>query len=255
MSKEKKTNNSLLMRSNVQITVTESRHVSCNQTRTSKILHLIFLWIPPRDHVTTWETHIKPNVCLLCKETKSLLRKHEETGINTKKSDVTGNIKTFIQYFPALKVKLIRDWTGRTSGLMWVIDPAEGRPVYFFQTMCCWALWAKPQFPHKHLSPWLQDRSEPKGCFVVGPQSLHLGKRGTELSSDHYLMLSWIRWWGGCWTNQAHPNGKYWLCLTDGPIHEIFNSHLQQNSSSILRLGRLSLNGRCSTPFMAETAL
>lgn len=141
------------MRSNVQITVTESRHISRNQTKTSQILHLTFWSIPPCDHVTTCETHIKPNVCLLCKETKSPLRKHEPTGINTKKS-VTGNINTFTQYFPAL-ARLIRDWTGRTSGLMWVIDPVEGRSTCFFQTMCCWALWAKPQFLHEHLFPWL----------------------------------------------------------------------------------------------------
>lgn len=80
---------------------------------------------------TTCETHIKPNVCLLCKETKSLLRKHEPTGINTKKSDVTGNINTFTQYFPALKARLIRDWIGRTSGTD-VSDRPSGGQVHMF---------------------------------------------------------------------------------------------------------------------------
>lgn len=77
-------------------------------------------------------TH-KTNVYFLCKETKSLLRKHEPTGINTKKSDGTGNINTFTQYFPALKARLIRDWTGRTSGPDVSDRPSRGQ-VHMFRS-------------------------------------------------------------------------------------------------------------------------
>lgn len=75
-------------------------------------------------------TH-KTNVYFLCKETKSLLKKHEPTGINTKKSDGTGNINTFTQYFPALKARLIRDWTGRTSGPDVSDRPSAGQAHVF----------------------------------------------------------------------------------------------------------------------------
>lgn len=77
-------------------------------------------------------TH-KTNVYFLCKETKSLLKKHEPTGINTKKSDGTGNINTFTQYFPALKARLIRDWTGRTSGPDVSDRPSRGQ-VHMFRS-------------------------------------------------------------------------------------------------------------------------
>ncbi len=55
-------------------------------------------------------------------------------------------------------------------------------------------------------------------------------KRGAELSTDHHLVVSWIRWWG------RHPDrlGKpkrvvrvNWECLSDASVLKVFNSHLR----------------------------
>ena len=61
-------------------------------------------------------------------------------------------------------------------------------------------------------------------------------KRGTELSTDHHLVVSWVRGWG----KTLDRPGKLkrvvrvnWERLEEAPVREIFNSHLRRSFSGI----------------------
>ena len=71
-------------------------------------------------------------------------------------------------------------------------------------------------FKHKgvHMCTWHQDtlgRSSMIDFVVVSsdlrPHVLDTrAKRGAELSTDHHLVMSWLRWWGGCRSDLVDPN-------------------------------------------------
>jgi len=61
-------------------------------------------------------------------------------------------------------------------------------------------------------------------------------KRGAELSTDHHLVVSWIRWWGRLLDRPGKPKRVVrvnWEPLVETPVHEVFNSHLRKNISCI----------------------
>ncbi|TWW61026.1 hypothetical protein D4764_05G0011160 [Takifugu flavidus] len=45
-------------------------------------------------------------------------------------------------------------------------------------------------------------------------------KRGAELSTDHHLVVNWLRWWGRM---------PYRQSLAESPVRRSFNSHLQES--------------------------
>lgn len=54
-------------------------------------------------------------------------------------------------------------------------------------------------------------------------------KRGAELSTDHHLVVSWIRWRGRRLDRPGRPKRIVrvcWECLAEAPIREVFNSRL-----------------------------
>ena len=61
-------------------------------------------------------------------------------------------------------------------------------------------------------------------------------KRGAELSTDHHLVVSWIREWGKILDRPGKPKQVVrvnWERLEEAPVLEIFNSHLRRSFSSI----------------------
>uniref|UniRef100_A0A8D3BKF5 Endonuclease/exonuclease/phosphatase domain-containing protein n=1 Tax=Scophthalmus maximus TaxID=52904 RepID=A0A8D3BKF5_SCOMX len=61
-------------------------------------------------------------------------------------------------------------------------------------------------------------------------------KRGAELSTDHHLVVSWIRGWGKTLDRPGKPKRVVrvnWERLEEAPIQEIFNSHLRRSFSGI----------------------
>ncbi len=57
-------------------------------------------------------------------------------------------------------------------------------------------------------------------------------KRGAELSTDHDLVISWIRWRGNLPDRPGKPKHVVrlnWDRLTEAPVREVFNSYLQKN--------------------------
>ncbi|KAK0156273.1 Craniofacial development protein 2 [Merluccius polli] len=61
-------------------------------------------------------------------------------------------------------------------------------------------------------------------------------KRGAELSTDHHLVVSWIREWGKSLDRPGKPKRVVrvnWERLEEAPVLEIFNSHLRLSFSSI----------------------
>ncbi|KAL7866069.1 hypothetical protein SRHO_G00113160 [Serrasalmus rhombeus] len=101
-------------------------------------------------------------------------------------------------------------------------------------------------FEHKdvHKCTWCQDTL---GCssmidFVVMSSDLQpcvldtRVKRGAELSTDHHLVVSWIRWWGKMPVRPGKPKRIVRICwerLAEEPVRLIFNSHLRQNFDQI----------------------
>ncbi len=76
--------------------------------------------------------------------------------------------------------------------------------------------------------------------FVIVPPDLrplildNRVKRGTELSRDHHLVVSWVRWWGKPLDipgNPKHAVRVNWECLEEATVQEAFNSHLLQSFS------------------------
>jgi len=78
--------------------------------------------------------------------------------------------------------------------------------------------------------------------FVVISSGLRLRvldtrvKRGAELSTDHHLVVSWIRWCGRLPDRPGKPKRVErvnWKCLVEAPVRGFFNSHLRKNFSCI----------------------
>ena len=54
-------------------------------------------------------------------------------------------------------------------------------------------------------------------------------KRGAELSTDHHLVVSWVRWKGKLLDRPGKPKRVVWVNwehLDGAPVRETFNSHL-----------------------------
>ena len=63
-------------------------------------------------------------------------------------------------------------------------------------------------------------------------------KRGAELSSDHHLVVSWIRWQGRKLDRPSRPKCIVRVCLeplTEPSVREVFNSHFQESVDQIPR--------------------
>ena len=63
-------------------------------------------------------------------------------------------------------------------------------------------------------------------------------KRGAELSTDHHLVVSWIRWQGRKLNRPGRPKCTVRVCwerLVESPVRVIFNFHLRQSIDWILR--------------------
>ncbi|XDV43830.1 hypothetical protein PO909_012233 [Leuciscus waleckii] len=63
-------------------------------------------------------------------------------------------------------------------------------------------------------------------------------KRGAELSTDHHLVVSWIRWPGRKLDRLGRPIHTVRVCwerLAESPVREIFNSHLRRSFDRIPR--------------------
>uniref|UniRef100_A0A3B3QR52 Endonuclease/exonuclease/phosphatase domain-containing protein n=1 Tax=Paramormyrops kingsleyae TaxID=1676925 RepID=A0A3B3QR52_9TELE len=101
-------------------------------------------------------------------------------------------------------------------------------------------------FRHKgvHMCTWHQDtlgRSSMIDFVVVSsdlwPHVLHNQvKRGVELSTDHYLMVGWLRWWGRKPARPGRPKCIVRVCwerLAESPVRGSFNSYLRQNFSYV----------------------
>ena len=61
-------------------------------------------------------------------------------------------------------------------------------------------------------------------------------KRGAELSTDHHLVVSWVRWRGKPQDRPGKPKRIVWVNwerLEEDSVKKTFNSHLQQSFSGI----------------------
>ncbi|TWW53113.1 R2 Retrovirus-related Pol polyprotein from type I retrotransposable element [Takifugu flavidus] len=57
-------------------------------------------------------------------------------------------------------------------------------------------------------------------------------KRGAERSTDHHLVVSWLRWWGRMPDRPGRPNRTVRVCwerLAESPIRRSFSSHLRES--------------------------
>uniref|UniRef100_A0A3B3QX38 Reverse transcriptase domain-containing protein n=1 Tax=Paramormyrops kingsleyae TaxID=1676925 RepID=A0A3B3QX38_9TELE len=101
-------------------------------------------------------------------------------------------------------------------------------------------------FKHKsvHMCTWHQDtlgRSSMIDFVVVSsdlrPHVLDTRvRRGAELSTDHHLVVGWLRWWGRKPVRPGRPKHIVrvcWECLAESPVRGSFNSYLQQNSAHV----------------------
>ncbi|KAK0155354.1 DNA-directed RNA polymerase II subunit RPB1 [Merluccius polli] len=97
-------------------------------------------------------------------------------------------------------------------------------------------------FKHKgvHMCTWHQDtlgRSSMIDFAVVSsdlrPHVLDTrAKRGAELSTDHHLVVSWLRWWGRMPVRPGrhkHIVSVCWERLAESPVRESFNSHFRES--------------------------
>ena len=101
-------------------------------------------------------------------------------------------------------------------------------------------------FEHRvaHKCTWYQTTLGQRSIiFVVVSSDLRLYvldnqvKRGAELSTDHHLVVSWIRWQGRLPDRPGKPKRVVrvnWERLVDAPARKVFNSHLQNNFLRIL---------------------
>ncbi|KAI3354892.1 hypothetical protein L3Q82_004688 [Scortum barcoo] len=63
-------------------------------------------------------------------------------------------------------------------------------------------------------------------------------KRGAELSTDHHLVVSWIRWQRRKLDRPGRPKRIVRVCwerLAEPSVREVFNSHLRKSFSQIPR--------------------
>ena len=61
-------------------------------------------------------------------------------------------------------------------------------------------------------------------------------KRGAELSTDHHLVVSWVRGWGKTLDRPGKPKRVVrvnWERLEEAPVQRTFNSHLRRSFSCI----------------------
>ncbi len=101
-------------------------------------------------------------------------------------------------------------------------------------------------FEHKvvHKCPWYQATFNQRSMinFVVVSSDLWpyvldtWMKRGAELSNDHHLVVSWIRWRGRLPDRPDKPKPvvrENLECLAEDSVCQVFNSHLWKNFSLI----------------------
>ncbi|KAI3373994.1 hypothetical protein L3Q82_022562 [Scortum barcoo] len=106
-------------------------------------------------------------------------------------------------------------------------------------------------FEHKgvHQCTWHQDTLGWRSMidFVVVSSDLRpyvldtRVKRGAELSTDHHLVVSWIRWQRRKLDRPGRPKRIVRVCwerLAEPSVREVFNSHLRKKASHRFR-GRL----------------
>ncbi|KAI3362591.1 hypothetical protein L3Q82_001679 [Scortum barcoo] len=105
-------------------------------------------------------------------------------------------------------------------------------------------------FKHKgvHQCTWHQDALGRRSMidFVVVSSDLRpyvldtfRVKRGAELSTDHHLVVSWLRWWQRRKLDRPGRPKRIvrvcWECLAEPSVREVFNSHLRKSFSQIPR--------------------
>ena len=101
-------------------------------------------------------------------------------------------------------------------------------------------------FEHRgvHKCTWHQDTLGRRSMidFVVVSSDLRpcvsdtRVKRGAELSTDHHLVVSWIRWQGRKPARPGRPKRTVRVCwerLAEPSVCEVFNSHLRESFSRI----------------------
>ncbi|XP_054643965.1 uncharacterized protein LOC129188028 [Dunckerocampus dactyliophorus] len=101
-------------------------------------------------------------------------------------------------------------------------------------------------FQHKdvHKCRWHQDTLGRRSMndFVVVSSDLRPHvldtrvKRGAQLSTDHHLVMSWIRWRGRMPDRPGRPKRVVRVCwerLAESPVRRVFSSHLRQSFSCI----------------------
>uniref|UniRef100_A0A8C6LI15 Endonuclease/exonuclease/phosphatase domain-containing protein n=1 Tax=Nothobranchius furzeri TaxID=105023 RepID=A0A8C6LI15_NOTFU len=95
-----------------------------------------------------------------------------------------------------------------------------------------------------HMWSWHQDTEGRSSMidFVVVSSDLRLHvldtrvKRGAELSTDHYLLVSWLRWWRRMPVRPGRPKRIVRVCwerLAKSPVRKSFNFHLRQNFQNV----------------------
>ncbi|KAI3359350.1 hypothetical protein L3Q82_002627 [Scortum barcoo] len=103
-------------------------------------------------------------------------------------------------------------------------------------------------FEHKgvHQCTWHQDTLGRRSMidFVVVSSDLRpyvldtRVKRGAELSTDHHLVVSWLRWQRRKLDRPGRPKRIVRVCwerLAEPSVREVFNSHLRKSFSQIPR--------------------
>ncbi|TWW74351.1 hypothetical protein D4764_14G0003520 [Takifugu flavidus] len=97
-------------------------------------------------------------------------------------------------------------------------------------------------FRHKgvHMCTWHQNALGRRSMidFVVVSSDLRPHvldtrvKRGAELSTDHHLVVSWLRWWGRMPDRPGRPKRVVRVCwerLAESPVRRSFNSRLRES--------------------------
>ncbi len=83
-------------------------------------------------------------------------------------------------------------------------------------------------------------------------------KRGAELSTDHHLVVSWIRWQGRKLDRLGRPKRTVRVCwerLAESPVREIFNSHLRRSFDRIPReVGDIESEWTMLSTFIVDAA-
>ena len=103
-------------------------------------------------------------------------------------------------------------------------------------------------FKHKgvHQCTWHQDALGRRSVIHFVVVLSHLQpyvldtwvKRGAELSTDHHLVVSWIRWQGRKLDRPGRPKHIVRVCwerLAEPSVKEVFNSHLRESLDLIPR--------------------